>query len=248
MPLSIFKTLSKTSLSVLISTGLLVSTNSVASAETIIENPAVEGSVLKDSWVVKYEADDFSEKIRKATVLYIPENFGEQAAFFLRCKNAFANFSMQYTELQQNLMDDGQLPNASKKFAKHGYLYDDKQKLTVKSNSDSESYRLSIGGQNHHLTKLFKSDKTLQPGQLGMSWFYSFTFEEMPSFRSDSTTDEASDFFTQINQAIAKQETVSFNLETSQGHKRTFNLDTKRMQQAVPKEVMEFCLTKRKLQ
>ncbi|QCU89959.1 hypothetical protein [Thiomicrorhabdus sediminis] len=229
----------------LLISAILISGNTLAFEEKLIENPAHKP--LKNTWVVNYEGDDFSEKLDTAKVLFIPADFSQEAAFFLRCNPFFTNFSIQYTEQQKNLMEDGELPNASSKYAKHGYIYDSKQTLKVKSESSSESYRLSIGGQTNHLSKLFKTELKQSEGLLGMSGFFSFTFEEMPSFRQATTNDEARDFFEQLNEAIANQENLDITLISDNGHKRQFNLDTQRMLKAVPQNVMEFCLTKRKI-
>lgn len=220
--------------------------SSQAAKEEIIENPLNNG-YLSDTWVVKYQENDFSEKITDATLLYVPKNFAEEAAFLVRCNPFFTNFSMQYVESQKNLMQNGELNNDSDKFAKHGYIYDEKQRLSVEIGGDSQSYTLSVGGQKNHLTQLFKTQQSIQPGQLGMSWFYSFTFKEMPSFRPGTTPDDAKDFFKQINYAINRKIPIDFTLKTNQGHQRLFSLDTQRMAEFVPPEVMDFCLTNRQL-
>ena len=229
--------------------GLLLSTSlTVAHAENLlIENPPKESQYISDSWVVKYQANDFTDEISNATVLYIPKNYGKEAAIQLRCKPFFTNFSLQYTEQEKNLLDDGKLPNASAKFAKHGYIYDDKQSLKVTVKDNYENYNVSVGGQNKHLTNLFKTEKKIQPGLLGMSFFYSFTFKEMPSFRPGETPDDAKDFFKQINQAVKNGQTVKFTLESKQDLVRKFEWNTQRMNDFVPQEVMDFCLTNRKL-
>ncbi|HHS99849.1 MAG TPA: hypothetical protein ENK73_03240 [Thiomicrospira sp.] len=228
---------------------LLSLTSSVSLAEEMkmVENPATQNNEIKDSWVVNYQADDFTDEIKDAKILYIPKNYGEQAAIQLRCQPFFTNFSLQYIEQEKNLMDDGELPNASSKFAKHGYIYDDEQSLTVTVDGDSENYDVSVGGQNKHLTNLFKTKEKMQPGLLGMSFFYSFTFQEMPSFRPSKTPADAKDFFEQINDAVKNNKTVHFKLESNQDLVREFEWDTQRMKQFVPPEVMDFCLTKRKL-
>lgn len=228
-------------------TALLLSNHSYAKQIELVENPVKTGELLKDSWVVNYEINDFDEKVRNATVLYIPQDFGQQAAFMLRCKEFFSNFTLQYTEQQKNLMNDGELPNASSKFAKHGYIYDDEQQMTVTVDGDSESYDISVGGQNKHLTKLFKTDSEQTAGLLGMSLFHNFTFKEMPSFRSETTNDAAAEFFEQANKAINNRQTIKIELQTENDWQRQFEWDTKRMTDFVPAEVVEFCLTKRKL-
>mgnify|MGYP000277112352 CR=1 FL=1 len=222
-------------------------TSSFAANESLIENPPKASQHINDSWVVKYQANDFTDKITEATLLYIPSNFGEKAAFFMRCKPFFSNFSLQYSELEKNLMDGNELPNASNNFAKHGYVYDDKQRMKVQTGNQSNHYKLSAGGQKNHLTKLFKTEKNIQPGELGMSLFYSFTFKEMPSFRPGSTSDDAADFFKQLNQAIKQKQDMQFTLESDQNHIRQFKLNTQRMVEFVPKEVIDFCVTGRQL-
>jgi len=217
---------------------------SLAGSDKIIENPSAP---LSDTWVVSYEADDFTDTVKKARVLYIPKQFGPQAAFTMQCKPFFTNFSMEYIEQQKNLAENGKLSNASSSFAKLGYAYDDKQKMTVKVGDDSETYHPSVGGQTNHTTALFKTKNTLQPGEMGMTWFYSFTFKEMPSFRASDTPDDAKDFFKQLNNAIKQQQNIDFTLEADNDHVRKFTLDAKRMTDFVPEEVMDFCLTKRQL-
>lgn len=219
----------------------------LADEEQLIENPSKSSPFIKDSWIVTYQADDFTDKIKEAKVLFIPANFGQQAAIQLRCKPFFTNFSLQYTEQTKNLMNDDELPNASAKFAKHGYIYDDKQRLKVSANDDYETYEVSVGGQKNHLTNLFKTTNKIQPNQLGLSFFYSFTYQEMPSFRPGKTPEDARDFFKQIQQAVKHQTPIEFSLKTPQGWQRQFSWDTQRMMKVVPLEVMDFCLTNRKL-
>jgi len=218
-----------------------------AADERLIENPSSKTPSYTDSWIVNYEADDFTDEVKEATVLYIPKNYGDEAAIQLRCKPFFTNFSLQYTEQKKNLMDDGELPNASSKFAKHGYIYDDKQTLTVSVNGNNEEYDVSVGGQNKRPTNLFKTSEKLQPGLLGMSFFFSFTYQEMPSFRPSKTPEDAVTFYKQIKHAVQNNKTVQFTLESEQDLVRKFTWDTQRMMAFVPTEVMDFCLTNRKL-
>lgn len=217
---------------------------SFAGSDKLIENPATP---LSDTWIVTYDADDFTDEVKKARILYIPKQFGPQAAFTMQCKPFFTNFSMEYIDQQKNLASNGKLANASSSFAKHGYIYDDKQKMTVNVAGNSETYRPSVGGQTNHTTGLFKTKNALQTGEMGMTWFYSFTFKEMPSFRPSSTPEEAQDFFKQLNNAIKQQQSIDFTLEADNNHVRNFTLDTKRMTNFVPEEVMDFCITKRQL-
>ncbi len=228
---------------------LLLSSLTPASAELVkeVENPASGKQFLQDTWVVEYQADAFTEKMEKVKVLYIPKDMQDEAAFFLRCEPFFTNFSIQYTDWEKNLRENGELPNASAKFAKHGFIYDTEQELEVTVDGDDQEYDISVGGQNKHITKLFKTDQKLQPGQLGMSLFFSFVAAEMPSFRSAETSDEAKDFFKQLNQAINTQKPIQFKLENDRGWQRNFSLDTARMVNAVPQEVLEFCVTKRQI-
>lgn len=246
-PLSKTRFMKLALLSLITASSLSFAKSSYATEEQLIENPSKDSDFIQDSWVVNYQANDFTDKITEAKVLYIPANYGEQAAIQLRCKPFFTNFSLQYTEKSQNLMDDGELTNDSAKFAKHGYIYDDKQTLKVTVNNDSQNYQVSVGGQKNHPTNLFKTAQKIQPGELGMSFFYSFTFQEMPEFRPGGTPDDARDFFKQINQAVKNRDNIEFTLKTNQGWQRQFSWNTQRMMEFVPVEVMDFCLTNRKL-
>jgi len=212
-----------------------------------VEKSFQKNELMQDTWVVTYQADDFTDKVEQAKIIYIPADLQTEAIFFMRCEPYFANFSIQYTDWEKNLKEDGELPNASDKYAKHGFVYDTEQELEISVDGDDEDYDISVGGQTNHITKLFKTDQTLQPGQLGMSLFFSFTFAEMPSFRDAKTSSDARDFFQQLNQAVKTQKPIQFQLENDQGWKRNFQLDTARMVKAVPEEVLGFCLTQRKL-
>lgn len=216
-----------------------------------VENPAKSnqtGTFLKDTWVVDYKVDDFTDTVKQATVLYIPQDYRTQKVFFMRCRDYFSNFSVQYLDEETFLKDhDGSLPNASPGFVKHGYVYDDKQKLTVKTDLDSVSFDISVGGQNKALSKLFKTDIKKQPGLLGMSFHTSFTYQEMPSFKADTNSSDIKDFFNLLRPALASQNPLYFELESNEGHKHSFSLDVKRMNQFVPKQVMNYCFTGRTL-
>ena len=211
-----------------------------------VENPA--GSFLKDTWVVDYKIDDFTDTVKSATILYIPKDYRTEKVFFMRCSDFFSNFSVQYLDEETFLKEsDGTLPNASSQFIKHGYVYDDKQKLTVKSGLDSVSFDISVGGQNKALSKLFKTDIEKHPGLLGMSFHTSFTYKEMPSFKADTNSSDIKDFFNLLKPALGGQTPLDFELESDEGHKHTFSLDVKRMNKFVPKQVMDYCFTGRTL-
>jgi hypothetical protein len=214
-----------------------------------VENPAQSNqtdTLLRDTWVVDYKTDDFTDTVTQATVLYIPQDYRTQKAIFMRCNDFFSNLSVQYLDEEKFLKDgDGELPNASPGFAKHGYVYDDKQQLTVKSDSGAVSFDISVGGQNKTLSKLFKTDIEKQPGLLGMSFFTSFTYKEMPSFRADTNSSDAKDFFNLLKPALAGNKPLYFELESDQDHKHSFSLDVKRMNEFVPKQVMDYCFTGR---
>lgn len=225
-----------------------------ASAEEhhLIEAPVASNQssdgVLKNSWVVDYRTDDFTDVIKNATVLFIPEDYSTQKAFFMRCNDFFSNFSVQYIENESALKNrSGTLPNASSDYIKHGYLYDDKQRLTVKSSNNSVSFDISVGGQNNSLSNLFKTDIEKQPGLLGMSLHTSFTYKEMPSFKADRNSSDLKKFFALLKPGLAGQDPLHFELVSDQGQKHTFSLDVKRMNQFVPKEVMDYCFTDREL-
>lgn len=230
---------------------LLISGQVNAAEYHEVENPAKSNQAdtfLKDTWVVDYKTDDFTDTVKRATVLYIPQDYRTQKVFFMRCRDFFSNFSVQYLDEEKFLKErDGTLPNASPSFIKHGYVYDDTQKLTVKSDSDSVSFDISVGGQNRALSKLFKTDIEKQPGLLGMSFHTSFTYQEMPSFKTDSNSSDVKEFFNLLKPALASQNPLYFELESSNGHKHSFSLDVKRMNQFVPKQVMDYCFIGRTL-
>ena len=215
-----------------------------------VENPAKPNqtdTLLKDTWVVDYKTNDFTDAVTQATVLYIPQDYRHQKVFFMRCNDFFSNLSVQYVDEEKFLKDGDELPNASPGFAKLGYVYDDKQKLTVKSNSDSVSFDISVGGQNKALSKLFKTDIEKQAGLLGMSFHTSFTYQEMPSFKSDTNSSDTVDLFNLLKPALSGDNPLYFEIESDQGHKHSFALDVKRMNQFVPKQVMDYCFTARTL-
>ncbi len=230
---------------------LFISSQVNASEYHEVENPVKSnqaGGFLKDTWVIDYNVNDFTDTLRQATVLYIPEDYRTQKVFFMRCRDYFSNLSVQYIDEETFLKEsNGTLPNASPSFIKHGYVYDDKQKLTVKTDSDSVSFDISVGGQNKALSKLFKTDIEKQPGMLGMSFHTSFTYQEMPSFKADSNSSDVKALFNLLKPALASQNPLYFELESSEGHKHSFSLDVKRMNQFVPKQVMDYCFTGRTL-
>lgn len=212
-----------------------------------VEHPNANG-LLKNTWVLNYQADDFSDKIQQATVLYIPEDYRHQNAFFMRCNDYFTNFSVQYLDHEAHLKSpDGTLQNDSPSFAKHGYVYNEKQTLRVKSAHDSETFSVAVGGQNNHLTKLFKTDIQKQPGLLGMSFYYSFTYKEMPSFRAESNSSQTQDFFKLLKSALQNNHNLQFELENKFDHRQDFLLDVERLNRFMPQEVMEYCVTAREL-
>jgi len=215
--------------------------------ETLTENPST--GLLKDTFVVTYDYDDFSDKVNNADVLFIPADYQTQAAFFLRCRPFFTNFSVEFLERADNLKEsDGSYENDSPKFAKHGYIYDTEHDLKIKTDGDSERMDISVGGQNNHLSKHFKTDIKKSAGLLGMSFHFTFNYQEMPSFRSVGNTSEAEDAFTLLNRALKQQTPLIFELGgRNQAQDRMFSLDTKRMKTAVPQNVIDFCFSKRQL-
>lgn len=238
---------SKTYLTTALICTLFMAPTSFAASETVIENPAQNNQLLNDTWVVEYEADDFTDEVEKASVLFIPKDFTKEAAFVMRCKSFYTNFKIEYVENKNNLLEDGELPNASSSFAKHGFVYDTEQELSVSVGGNKESYDISVGGQKNYLSKSFKTKQKIQSDELGMSLFFTFVAKEMPSFRADSTTDEALDFNAQLKKAINSHQPMQFTVESDNGWQREFNLDTARMLKTVPNEVIDFCVTGRKL-
>ncbi|HHT00071.1 MAG TPA: hypothetical protein ENK73_04350 [Thiomicrospira sp.] len=224
----------------------LLSCHTYAGDEKLVENPS--NGPLKDSFVVSYTVDDFKDEVEEANILFIPKDYRQQAAFFFRCRPFFTNLSVQFLEEANNLKDsDGELANASKKFAKHGYIYDTKHDLEIVTKGDSESMDISVGGQNNHLSKLFKTDIEKSPGLLGMSFHFTFNYTEMPDFRRAKNSSEAEDAFALLTQAFKQHTPLIFKLDGRNAQDRTFTLDIPRMQKFVPQEVIEFCISKRQL-
>lgn len=221
--------------------------NAQSGEETLIENPST--GLLKDSFVVSYVYDDFTDKVEDADILFIPADYRTQAAFFWRCRPFFTNFSVEFLEHEDNLKErDGSFKNSSPKYAKHGYIYDTKHDLKIKTDGDSERMEVSVGGQNAHLTKHFKTDIQNPAGLLGMTYHFTFNYIEMPAFRKVGTTSEAQDAFALLNRAVKQQTPLVFELEgRNNAQDRTFTLDTQRMQNAVPQNVIDYCFGQRKL-
>lgn len=214
----------------------------------IIEHPAPLGQLLKDSFVINYSADDFSEKLDEAKIIFIPADFRTQAAFFLRCRPYYTNFSVQFLEQEEALRErSGELKNDAEKFAKHGYIYNAEHKLKVSTPDDSVRLEVDVGGQNKHLTQLFKTDIQQTPGLLGMSFHFTFNYKEMPDFRVASNDSDTRAVFKLLNSAIQKQTALRLELDGRNAPDRTFELNTQRIVQTVPPEVLEFCLMRRQL-
>ena len=215
-----------------------------------IENPknlSADG-IYKDTWILKYAQDDFSDEISNATLLFIPQDYRTEKAYLLRCKDFFANFSVKYIDHEKSLKKPGKaLPNASKSFAKHGYVYDTKQSLKVTTDDETESYKVSVGGQNRAISKLFKTDIEKEPGMLGMSFHFSFTYREMPAFKADKNSTATRHFYKQLTTALNSDQNLHFKLENDLDHQHKFTLDIQRLNKFVPPEVMQYCFTKREL-
>ena len=227
---------------------ICLTTSSQAAEYREVENNAGQNALLQNTWVTEYEADDFTDKVTLAKITFIPADMGTDASFLFRCRPYYTNFSIQYTDWQKNLLVNGKLTNDSSSFAKHGYVYDSKQTLQASSAGEKQSYLLSVGGQINHVTKLFKTDKKLEPGQMGMSLFFTFNFADMPSFRKAPSTDDAKDFFAQLNNALNQQSPIDFKLVSENGWQRNFVFDTERFVKAVPAQVIDFCVSGRKIQ
>lgn len=215
--------------------------------ETLIENPSK--GLLKDTFKVFYVYDDFSDKVKDADILYIPADYTKQAAFFIRCRPFFTNFSVEFLEQANNLKEsDGRFENDSPEYTKHGYIYDTEHDLKVKTDGDYENMDISVGGQTNHLSKHFKTDIQKSAGLLGMSFHFTFNYVEMPAFRKVGNTSESKDAFALLNQAVKQQSPLVFELEgRNQAADRTFTLDTQRMQTAIPQSVIDFCFGQRQL-
>ncbi|GKT11217.1 MAG: hypothetical protein ISEC1_P0180 [Thiomicrorhabdus sp.] len=229
---------------------IFISLQTYAASRHLIEHigSGANDGLLKDTWVIKYQEDDFSEKVSNASLIYIPADYTKQKAFFMRCKDYFANFSVQYIDHDKFLKEaNGKLPNASPSFAKHGYIYDDKQFLKTSTEDDFASGDISVGGQNRQLSKLFRTDIKKQPDMLAMSFHYSFTYREMPSFKAEKNSSDTINFFKVFQSALANNHNIHFELESDLGHIHKFTLDVVRLNQFVPKAVMQYCFTGREL-
>lgn len=224
----------------------LLSLNAQAGEDRLVENPSSD--LLKDTFVVSYVYDDFTDKVTDADLLFIPADYQTEAAFFMRCRPFFTNLSIDFLENESNLKSsDGSLENASPNFEKHGYIYDTKHSLTIKTEGSSERMKISVGGQNNHLSKHFKTDIPKTEGLLGMSFHFTFNYIEMPSFRSVGNTSESKDAFKLLNRAFKQQTPMVFELNGRNAKDRTFTLDTKRLQKIAPQRVIDFCFSQRKL-
>lgn len=224
----------------------LFSLNAQAGKDNLIENSS--SGILKDTFTVSYEYDDFTDEVTNADLLFIPADYQSEAAFFMRCRPFFTNLSVEFLEHESNLKErDGSLENDSAKFEKHGYLYDTKHRLTIKTKNDSERMSVAVGGQNNHLTKHFKTDIPKTAGLLGMSFHFTFNYLEMPSFRSVGNTTESKDAFKLLNRAFKQQTPLQFELDGRNAEDRNFTLNTQRLQKFAPQRVIDFCFRDRKL-
>ena len=218
-----------------------------AGEEKLLENPS-DGGLLKDTFAVSYVYDDFSEEIQDANVLFIPADYRSEAAFFMRCRPYFTNFSVEFLEQQTNLANrDGRLENDSPDYAKHGYVYDTKHNLKMTTDHQSKKMAIAVGGQNNHLNRHFESDIEKTPGLLGMSFHVTFNYTEMPAFRPVGNSASAKDVHRLLKRALQRQTPLIFELDGRNAPDRTFTLDTKRMQTFVPPQVIDFCVSNRQL-
>lgn len=222
------------------------SLNALSGEDKLIENPS--SGLLKDTFVISYMYNDFTDEVTDADLLFIPADYQTEAAFFMRCRPFFTNLSVEFLENEANLKErNGSLENDSKEFEKHGYIYDTKHSLRVKTEGASERMKIAVGGQNNHLTKHFKTDIPKVAGLLGMSFHYTFNYTEMPSFRSVDNSSESKNAFKLLNRAFKQQTPLVFELNGRNAENRVFTLDTQRLQKFAPASVIDFCFSQRKL-
>ncbi|MBF6057883.1 MULTISPECIES: hypothetical protein [Thiomicrorhabdus] len=201
-----------------------------------------------DTWMLQYEADDFSDEVTRAQIIFAPKNFAEQQSYFFRCLNYSTNFSVQFLEEQKYLENsDGSLTNRSKKFAKGGFIYHDEQRLKVSVDGDSENYDIAVGGQTRNLTPLFKADVPNTPDLLSMSFHFEFYFKDMPSFTSKNSDDNSRRFFKQLKQALKTGKPLEFELFSPNSRVHKFSFDSERLKSFAPENVLEFCVIDREL-
>ncbi|WP_319381440.1 hypothetical protein [Thiomicrorhabdus sp.] len=201
-----------------------------------------------DTWLLEYEADDFSDKVSRAQMIFAPKNFAQEQTYFFRCLNYSTNFSVQFLEQKKNLLNaDGSLTNHSKKYAKGGFIYHDNQYLTVSLNGDKERYEVAVGGQTRNLTPLFKADVPDTDELLGMSFHFEFYFKDMPSFSSRNSDDDSRRFFKQLKQALQTGKPLEFELSSPNNQVHKFRFDSDRLKRFAPENLLEFCVIEREL-
>lgn len=202
------------------------------------------------SWQLEYEYDDFSEKIHHAKLTYAPQDFASQKAFLIRCQPFYTNFSTSFLEEKNNLMENGKLHNDSSKYAKHGFIYDQKQDLKVEVAGRSFSEEVSVGGQIRALSNWFPladSFKAANKDKVSVSWHTSMVFKEIPSFTSTKNTDLSRKLFKAFKAAIENSTPMHFQLDMPNGIQQKYSLDVQRLKKFAPPEVLDFCLLNRTL-
>ncbi|MBN2646527.1 MAG: hypothetical protein JXR44_01935 [Thiotrichales bacterium] len=225
---------------------MLLSTPVQASKNQLIEHR--DGP--QDAWHLNYEADDFSDQILSAQLVYAPKNYRTQKAFMLRCDPYYTNFNVAFIAPQSDLMESGKLHNDSKKFAQHGYIYDQKRRLNLKLGQTQTSYSVSVGGQIKqppNWLPLPADFQKMHKDQVNLSWHSSMIFTEIPHFTSSYNNALSKELFQRFNQALVSKQPLEFTLNMPNNQTHHFELDAARLAAFAPKAVLDFCLQKRQL-
>lgn len=223
---------------------MTTSLKALAAAESYAEKP----SWPKDSWHIDYVYDDFSDAIDHANLIYIPADYSTQTAFLLRCQPYYTNVNVAFLANAKQIKENGEFHNDSQKFAKHGFVYDEKRQLSVKVGDASFQQDVSLGGQKRGLSKWLKPlNQSLPAGQLQMSLFSTLVYDNIPEFTSNRNTDLSRDLYQAISTGLSSNQTIQMYLDLPNSQTREFELDLKRLKAFAPTEVIEFCFTARKL-
>ncbi|BBP46250.1 hypothetical protein THMIRHAS_16230 [Thiosulfatimonas sediminis] len=221
-----------------------LNTSALAGNERYTEN----ANWPKNAWQVDYEYDDFSEQVTHAQLIFIPENYGAQKAFFLRCQPYYTNFSVAFIEPRTAIMEDGKLHNNAPKFNQHGFVYS--QERPIRFNVAGKKFHedVDVGGQNRGISEWLKPTQlSLANNQLQMSFFASFAYDNMPSFARNTSNDFSRSLFTALKTALLKEQNVEFELQLPNENTARFELNGKRLKDFAPQAVLDFCLLKRQL-
>ncbi|WP_321275891.1 hypothetical protein [Thiomicrorhabdus indica] len=202
----------------------------------------------KDAWFLEYEYDDFSDEIEFANLIYLPQDFLTEKAFLLRCQPYYTNVNVAFLEDESTIQEDGKYHNDSKKYAKHGFVYDEKRPIRLAVNDKTYQDQVSVGGQNRNLSKWLKPlNQTLPAGSLQMRFFSSIVYDNIPEFTSNRNNDLSRAFHQAINKGLKENSNINFRIDMPNNITHEFELNLQRLKAFAPPEVLEFCFTGRKL-